>query len=181
MDSVDGRIVLVRHAQPVLRADVPAPGWELSAEGRTAVALLAADPVFDGVRAVVSSPEPKALATAEPIAARLGLEVQDDAGLRETERPEPFPLLGADEHRALVGRYLAGEAMEGWEPLEDAGERMRRVVRRLLGEAGDVAVVSHGRALAALLGLAPEEWAAIGLPATAVADARTLRLVEPFG
>ena len=156
---------------------MPAPEWELTAEGRAAAARLAGDRVFDGLRAVVSSPEPKAVATAEPIAARLGVDLRIERDLRESERPEPMPILPVGEHRALVARYLRGEALEGWEPQAAVRDRMRAVVARL---GGDAAVVSHGRALALLLGLTPGEWAAIPLPAVAVADATTLRLCEPF-
>lgn len=172
-----GRLILVRHAQVDLRADVPAPQWELSAEGRAAALRLAEDPVFDGVRIVASSPGPKAVATAEPIAARLGLTVTVDRDLRESERPEPMPILPDDEHRALVAAYLRGEELDGWEPRVAVRKRMRAAVARL---GDDAAVVSHGRALALLLGLTSDQWAAIPLPAVAVADPETFRLCEPF-
>lgn len=158
------RLVLVRHSAVTLRADVPAPLWELSAEGRAAAARLAEDPVFDGVRVVASSPEPKAVATAEPIAARLGVTVTIDRDLRETERPD-IPILGAPEHEALVARYLDGEPLDGWESQAEVRARMSAAIERLRDVDGDVAVVSHGRALALHLALTPAEWAAIPLPA----------------
>lgn len=174
------RLVLVRHAQVDVRDDVPAVEWRLTRQGRDAAAALAGLPVFAGVRVVASSPEPKAHATALPVAARLGLPVHVDGALRESERPE-LPLLPRAEHEALVGRYLAGERLEGWEAVEAVRARMRGAVERsLAGHDGDAAVVSHGRALAILLGLSPAEWAAIPLPAVAVADAGDLRLVQPF-
>ena len=154
----------MRHAQPAIRADVPAPRWELSAEGRAAAARLAEDPAFDGVRVVASSPEPKAVATAEPIAARLRVTVTIDDDLRETERPD-IPILSVADHEALVARYLEGESLDGWEPHAEVRARMTAAIERLRDVDGDVAVVSHGRALALHLGLSPEEWAAIPLPA----------------
>jgi hypothetical protein len=42
---------------------------------------------------------------------------------------------------------------------------MTAAIGRLRDADGDVAVVSHGRALAIHLGLTPAEWAAIPLPA----------------
>lgn len=174
------RLVLVRHAQVDVRADVPATEWRLTREGRDAAAALARSPAFAGVRVVASSPEPKAHATALPIAARLGLPVRVDAALRESERPE-LAILPREQHESLVARYLGGEELAGWEPLDAVRARMRGAVdRALAGHEGDAAVVSHGRALAILLGLSPGEWAAIPLPAVAVADAGALRLLEPF-
>lgn len=174
------RLVLVRHAQVDVRADVPATEWRLTREGLEAAAALARSPLFAGVRVLASSPEPKAHGTALPIAARLGFPVRVERDLRESERPE-LPILPREEHESLVARYLGGEELAGWEPLDAVRARLRGVAARLLaGHDGDVALVSHGRALAILLGLSPREWAAIPLPAVAVADARTLRLAEPF-
>lgn len=158
-----GRLILVRHAQVDLRADVPAPLWELSVEGRAAATRLAEDPVFDDVRVVASSPEPKAAATAEPIAARLGVELTIDRDLRETERPD-IPILAAADHEALVARYLEGEELDGWECQADVRARFGAAIDRLRSTDRDVVVVSHGRALALYLGFSPAQWAAMRLP-----------------
>ena len=128
-----------------------------------AAARLAGDPVFDRVGLVASSPEPKAVATAEPIAARLGLTVLVDHDLRESERPD-LPILARPEHEALVARYLEGEELEGWEPQESVRARFAAALGRIRSADRDVAAVSHGRALALYLGLTPAQWAAMRLP-----------------
>jgi len=56
---------------------------------------------------VLSSPEPKAMGTAEPLAVRSGVEIEVDARLREVEREPNLPDYAA--HRDAVRRYLEGE------------------------------------------------------------------------
>ena len=147
---------LVRHATVQLRLGEPARTWPLTEEGRAAAALLAAR--LPRVERVLSSPEPKALGTAEPIAHLHSLQVEVDDRLREVERERNLPT--RDAHRAAVRRYLAGEGVNGWEPRELALARVRAAVAGL----EDAAVVSHGMLLSLLLGYSFDEWSRIGLP-----------------
>src|SRR5438045_246170 len=103
---------LVRHATVELRLDEPASTWPLTDDGRAAAETLARR--LPSVARVLSNPEPKAVATAEPIARVQGLQVEIDGRLREVEREANAA--GRDAHRAAVRRYLAGEPVEGWEP-----------------------------------------------------------------
>ncbi|HET8621150.1 MAG TPA: histidine phosphatase family protein [Acidimicrobiales bacterium] len=80
-------LLLVRHARPlrVENGDVPADP-PLSSLGHRQVAALAtwlADPAADPVDAVYTSPLRRAVETAAPLAAALGLEPRADAALTE--------------------------------------------------------------------------------------------------
>jgi len=171
------RLVLVRHAAVELRHDSPAAEWDLNEAGRRAAELLAREPVFRGVEAVASSPEGKALDTAGPIAAALGVPVVVDEGLGEVLRAGQR-VVGRDAYVELVRSYFAGEQVPGWEPVGTAADRFTASVERVLGEiAGDVCLVTHGLVaslyLARLRGLpAPDlaEWEAMPLPAVCVVD-----------
>src|SRR3989344_5017765 len=70
-------LILVRHGRPVINPDIPPPQWGLCPEGRDAVAALAEKLVAFAPKAAISSPEPKALQTAEIIGQRLSLAVED--------------------------------------------------------------------------------------------------------
>ena len=60
-----------------------------------------------------------------------------------------------------------------------AGARACHAVR-LAEMPGDVAVVSHGLALSLFLGLDPEAWRQIPLPALAIVEPETRRGLEPW-
>jgi len=148
---------LVRHATVELRLDRPASTWELTPEGRTDAEDLALR--LPPLSRVLSSPEPKAVATAEPIARAAGVKVELDERLREVRREAYLP--DYDAHRDAARRYLGGEAVEGWEPREDVVARMRAAVAGI----DNAVVVSHGMALSLVLGYSFEQWNRIALPA----------------
>jgi probable phosphoglycerate mutase len=146
----------VRHAPVELQLDRPASTWELSEEGRADAEALAHQ--LAPVARVLSSPEPKAVATAEPIARLSRVAVETDARLREVERADNAPTY--DAHRDAVRRYLAGEPVDGWEPRDDALARFRAAVDDVDGAV----VVTHGTVLSLFLGYGFDEWNRIALP-----------------
>ena len=175
-----GPVYFVRHVAVALVDGVPAHAWRPTEAGLQAARRLAAAPVWQGVPLVATSTEPKARATAEPIAAVAGVPLRAEQDLREVGR-EPAPVIGAAEHGNRVRRYLEGEPIEGWEPREHACRRFERCLDGLVAETdGPLAIVSHATVLALYLGLTHDEWAAIPLPAVAVADPHTRRLLGPF-
>ena len=179
--------MLVRHAQVRLEPEVPPRDWELTDEGRAAAERLARLEVFDRAEVVVTSPEPKARATAEPIAAAAGVELRVEPDLREAERDAA----AVDDRAAFVARvdaWLRGGEVTGWEERDVASARIVDCISRILDEvSGDVVVVSHGTALSLYLAwlrtherVDLDEWEAIPLPAVAVVDPATRRIVESW-
>lgn len=147
---------LVRHAAVEVDTAVPPHEWRLTTEGRAAAGELAAR--LPSVARVVSSDEPKAVATAEPIARAKGIELALDQRLREVRRDRALP--DYETHRAAVRSYLAGEPVDGWELREPALARIRAAVEGL----DDAAVVTHATVLALLLGWSFERWEELRLP-----------------
>jgi broad specificity phosphatase PhoE len=143
-------ITYVRHAMPAVEAGVDPAAWHLDAVTRDQVQAWADRlEVGDGIGALVSSSEPKALETAEAIAERWSAGVATDDGLREAARP----WVGTG-YRAVAHRYLRGERPEGWEPHDEVARRMAAAIGRAheVATGGPVVVVSHGLALSIHLG-----------------------------
>jgi broad specificity phosphatase PhoE len=146
----------VRHAAVDLDLARPAATWQLTDEGRADAEEIAER--LSPVRRVLSSPEPKAVGTAEPIAARSGVEVELDPRLREVRREANLPDYAA--HRESVRRYLEGEAIDGWEPAAEARARFADALDGL----DDTVVVTHATVLSLFLGYSFERWNRIALP-----------------
>ena len=118
-----GRIVLVKHAQPLLDATKPAREWDLAVEGEGQSKRLGAALREFVPCQLVSSPEPKALRTCEIVAGELGVSMTVVDGLREIDRPV-LPIMSASEHervnariftefdRRVMGRESAREARD---------------------------------------------------------------------
>jgi broad specificity phosphatase PhoE len=156
--------VYVRHAMALRDTDRPPREWELGPAGRAAARVLAAQlPRSVAPAVVVSSTEPKALATAAPIAERFGVEVVPDERLVEAHRP----WVGSpDDYRAMAHRYLAGFATPGWEDAGAVVDRMAAGVRaaRASVSGRPVAVVGHGLSLCLhLASVLPEGFDPSGL------------------
>jgi broad specificity phosphatase PhoE len=139
-------ITYVRHAMAVPAEGVHPTSWHLDAAGRSDAARMAERlQVAPEIGCLVSSTEPKALQTAEEIAARWGTEAVADDRLREAVRPWIGP-----GYRAVAHRYLRGELPEGWEPHTEVEARVAASVAAAVEVAAGrpVVVVSHGLALA---------------------------------
>ncbi len=179
--------MLVRHAQVRLDPELPPRLWQLTAEGQAAAEALARLDLFVTVGAVITSPEPKARATAEPLARVAGIELHVEPDLREAERCAA-PVDDRDVFVARVGAWLNGSSIPGWEERDAAAARIVACVERLLAASrGDLAIVSHGTVLtlylASLRGQAPVDlavWEAIPSPAVAVVDPAGRRILQPW-
>jgi len=180
----DVRLHLIRHAEVTPRPERPGPSWHLSSAGREAAEHLGAAERWASCAAVFSSPEPKAVATAQRIAAPHELPLRIDRDLREVDgRP------WSDDYRADVQRYLAGEALAGWEARDEALARMRQAVARIADAGEEAAIASHGLVLTlylADLGALDADatfalWSSIRFPDVALVDIAAGRVLEAFG
>ena len=178
------RLYLVRHAAVTVRADRPSAHWRLSPEGRAAIELLAEEPYWQSLAIVYTSPEPKAVATAQRIAAPHGLAIRIERDLREVERP-----WAGEGYAELAQRYLAGDGINGWEPNDEALARVRACVDGIVARGEDAAAVSHGLALTLYLsdlldldaGGSYALWRSMHFPDVAIVDPQARRVEKAFG
>ncbi len=172
------QVVLWRHGRTAWNlinrfqgnSDVPLDDIGLAQAAAAAPALVRMGPDL-----IVSSDLSRAAATAQVLADRVGLPVRTDADLRETDggswqgrtRDE---IIAADA--ALFRAWVAGEDVRppGGEARSEVVARVVASVERHLRdlpEAGTLVVVSHGGsirgAIGGLLGLAQEQWTALGV------------------
>lgn len=182
------RLYLVRHAGVTQRPELPGALWHLSPEGRRQAEELGKEPYWAGVRGLHTSSEPKAVGTAQRIASASDLPIRVEPELREVEGR---PFVEREVYLDQARRYLAGEAVEGWEPRDEALARVRGCIDGIVGRHPglEVGIVSHGLALTLylsdLLGLdgaaAYELWAGIRMPDVAVVDPEARKLERAFG
>ena len=158
----------------MLEAGHPPSDWRLSVAGADESRRLGTAAAWRGLRHVVTSPEPKARATAEPISLAAGVEPLVAPDLREVERGESS-IDGPEAYISAVVDYFDTGHRPGWEPLAHAADRVTRCLGALLrGTEGDVCAVSHGLLLSLYLASRegrrpdPAAWSVIPLPGVAV-------------
>jgi len=151
---------LVRHASHGLLGRVLAgrmPEVGLDESGRAQAAALAQHFKAQTVAAIVSSPVQRAIETATPIAAALGLSVQVDAGLEEIDfgrwTGAAFADLAGDPGWDGWNAARALASTPGGETMLEAQARVIAALGALRGRYGDAAVliVSHADIIKAVL------------------------------
>ena len=139
-------LYLVRHAHSQQTA-LPVETWPLSDLGRQQAQRLADLPFWQDVQVICTSVEPKALQTAQIVAARRDLPVEPVFDLRELL--SPGDLVG--DYKSAVRQAFNNPtaSVNGWEPAGEAQTRIVTAIERvlLLHEDKTLAVVSHGLAL----------------------------------
>ncbi|MGE5654297.1 MAG: histidine phosphatase family protein [Bacillota bacterium] len=179
-------LYIVRHSIPATDPSVAAERWPLSDAGIRAAQQLGELSCWQDVEIIYSSPEPKALQTAEEIARQWGTRVIIEGGLRELQM-KPVWLESADFIKK-VGDYLEGADDPDFEPYDQAQRRIVDCVQRLTQSHPDrsIAVVSHARILVAFLShlfgrrLGRQEWRSIKMPDLAVVDLAGSCVVSGF-
>lgn len=176
------RLLLVKHASPLIAPDVVSHRWVLSSEGRGQCDWLASELRGAGVSRLYTSVEPKALETAALVAVSLGLDVRPRPGLQENDRTG-FGFWPQDELRLRIRRYFDEPAnlVVGTETAQAAQQRFDSAIRAMLHEAPDeiIAVVTHGTVLTSFVAkhnaIEPFDlWSALVTPSYVVLDAATL-------
>ena len=153
MSSSEGRLlVLVKHAQPVLDGEAPPREWRLSAEGEAQSAQLAERLKAFLPLALVSSPEPKATATAAIVSAALGVPHEVRNGLEEFDRPA-MPILPPEEHDRVNAALFAQRSVPvlGRESADAALARFEAAIDGALAatdQRSNLVVIAHGTVIA---------------------------------
>jgi broad specificity phosphatase PhoE len=149
------RIVLVKHALPILDSDVPPRDWRLGAEGEAQAVALAARLRSFAPFQLRSSREPKALRTAEIVGRELALSSAAAAGLEEFDRPV-LPLLPTAEHAALNAPIFSDPTRRvlGRESGAEALQRFRSALGALIASEPSpepLVIISHGTVISLLV------------------------------
>ncbi len=167
---------LVRHGRPLVDRDRRAANWDLDPAGFDEVWSLRESGRLPGTAAWFSSPEPKAVRTAQLLTdSEVG--IVDD--LREHVRNSSDWI---SDFESVVRRAFAQPrvpAYDGWEPLAACRARVTKAVRGILTTHPDmdVVLVGHGTAwtalVAGLTGAPPDltRWAQLRMPDLIVLDA----------
>ncbi|MFO7544947.1 MAG: histidine phosphatase family protein [Trueperaceae bacterium] len=181
-------LVLVRHGRTEPQVGVPAAAWTLAPSALDDVRRLAellAREAGPPVDAVVTSSEPKAVATGRALAKEWRVPATIGHDLEEHHRGAT-PVLAPEEWRQTIRRFFAQPdvLVFGSETGNEAVARFERGVRAALAERPGkrLALVTHGTVLAAALARANDLdafalWSTLAMPEALLVRAGDLRLV----
>jgi broad specificity phosphatase PhoE len=165
-----------------LRADQ----WRLSPKGKELCEPLAKKLSVYAPVVIFSSPEAKAIETAECIAAQFDDPIVIRSGLEEHHRRK-VGFLSEDKFRQLVADFFAhpGELRFGEETAEQAHNRFAQAIDEILSAAksNNIIVVSHGSVISLFVGrrngLDPHVlWRQLELPSFVILTVPAFRLIS---
>lgn len=166
------KLILVKHALPVIDPEKPAHQWKLSPEGKKRCIPLAMQVSAYCPLRIFSSREPKAIQTARILAGRLGqsFNVVDD--LHEHERPNPGLLSPQDFEEKVMSLFTNPENIAfGKESAAQARARFYKAVTNLISQhpGKTILVVSHGTVISLFIQMVCQVepfplWKSLGLP-----------------
>lgn len=172
-------VILVRHSISQPQPGVSAHEWTLTPEGQARCAALAVQLRPFHITRIATSDEPKAVATAQLLAAHLEVATPPiiEPDFRETRR-ETAPYFDSEgEFHAAIHAAMnrPDQVVFGEEAFNDARRRLTAALSRLVNtyHSETLAVVTHGTIMSLLLGQVSEKdtfeiWRGLSMPAFAV-------------
>lgn len=178
---------LVRHGRPAVSADQPSTGWPLHPAARADVAALRAAAPWPDNAVWISSPEPKALQTAELLTdAPVAVDVRLHEAVRHTWIDD-----AAEFRRAVLDSFAEPDraAVDGWEPLSRTRDRLVGAVAGLAPDhpSHDLVLVGHGTAFTLLVAAILDRpcdvaaWGTMTMPDHWQYDLTARRVIRPWG
>lgn len=172
-------LILIRHSESRPDPDTPARRWQLTEAGRARCLHLADHLRGHALTRLASSDEPKAIRTAELLAAALSITapliIEPDFG--ETRRESaPFYADKADFRAAIhAAMRQPDQCIYGEESFTAARLRLTAALQRLASHHPHetLGIVTHGTIMSLLIAhsadrSAPEIWESLGMPAYAI-------------
>ena len=181
------KVILIKHASPLVIPGTPPEKWKLSDKGRESCGPLAEALRPHAPKIIVASEEPKARETAEILGQKLGVAVETAAGLHEHDRSN-VPHMRSGEfisHMEVFFRKPT-ERVLGRESAVAALDRFESAVNAVIAAHpgdGNIAIVSHGTVIALLAAehsdrYGFELWREMGLPSLVVMELPGMEVTE---
>lgn len=147
------QIVFLRHFETKIEEDRPVSEWGLSEEGKEELQNLLETNILGGLDRVYSSPEHKALKTAQEISQQASIPLVQIEELREVDRSGEGFIEDQEEYVQMVETYLRNPTVPfKWENRNEVEDRIRKFLDTVdTSDERVMAAVTHGMFLSTLL------------------------------
>ncbi|HET7579240.1 MAG TPA: histidine phosphatase family protein [Bacillales bacterium] len=139
-------LVLIKHAMPDIRDDVPSQQWLLSEKGKKSSMELARHLKKYKTRRIYTSDEPKAAETGKIVANQLDLPHQSIKDVHENDR-SGLKYLPREDYEKLFKKFFTNPSHRiiGKETAKEAATRFDAAVKEIVKKAEeDIILVTHG-------------------------------------
>lgn len=140
-------IYFLRHGKTKVDANTPISQWLMHPTGAEQAQQLAETDVFKDIEIIITSTEQKAVDTAQPIAQKLGLEIQQVPELSELDR-DKGGFMPAEEYEEMAQQALTNLHVPAgnWESAQHALDRFSAAVQKIDSTYTNkkILIVGHG-------------------------------------
>ncbi|TCT22377.1 broad specificity phosphatase PhoE [Melghiribacillus thermohalophilus] len=144
-----GKLLLIKHSNPILDSEKPSNQWVLSEEGKQRALLLANQLENYQFSQIFSSVEPKARETADIVANNLGKKVLEKENLHEHRRESNRIIYPRDEFENIMKKFFhyPDQLIFGEETARQAKGRFEKAVLEITNNIQhdeDLVIITHG-------------------------------------
>jgi 2,3-bisphosphoglycerate-dependent phosphoglycerate mutase len=179
-------LILVKHSLPKIEPQINAHDWRLSTEGRARCIPLAEKLASYNPNLIVSSPEPKALETAQIVAEHLNLPLETEVDLHEHAR-RTVQFSSQDGFQSAIACFFQQpeELVFGEETAEQAYRRFAGAIEQVRYQHPHLnpLIVTHGTVISLFVARKCEIepfsiWQQLGLPAYIILSLPEMKLLS---
>jgi broad specificity phosphatase PhoE len=180
------KLILVKHAKPLVDETKPSRQWKLSDQGRMSCQALSRAIKAHSPKIILTSDEPKAMETGALVGKDLGIPSRQAPDLHEHDRNN-VPMMDSREFISTMALFFKErrQLVLGLETAEEALARFENAVEEVMRSEsdGNIAIVTHGTVLA-LFGEAHQGgdgfslWRRLGLPSLMVFSFPELQVLD---
>ena len=180
------KLLLIKHAKPLVDPAIPSHEWGLSDEGRAQCATLADRLRPHAPALIFSSDEPKAIQTAELLSTHLNIPRRPAPGFHEHDRSN-VPQMRTGEFISAMAHFFRHPTQKvlGLESAHRCATRFNNAVHTLKDQHPTeiLGVVTHGTVLALHLADLTDQdpfqlWRRMQLPSYAVIDCNGVEIID---
>ena len=144
------KLYFLRHFKPKVDKNKPVSEWKLDEEGLKEMNKLLINNRFENINKIFTSPEFKAKLTAEKINKRYNISIIECKEIAEVDRSKAGFIEG--DYTKLVELYLTESDFKYiWENINNVKDRIKKFLRKIKKEEGNILIISHGMLLSILL------------------------------
>ncbi|SER75736.1 Broad specificity phosphatase PhoE [Gracilibacillus ureilyticus] len=152
------RLILIKHSVPTIQADIPSNKWVLNNEGKDRAKVLAEKLSIYHFSKVYTSPEPKAVETAEIVAAFHKKPLEKLTNTHEHLRLTNRKIYPEAEWMDLMKHFFEEKdtLLFGEETASEARARFDQAVRKLIKQHSyeeDILLVAHGTVISLFISM----------------------------
>lgn len=142
------KLIIIRHFKPKIDKNIPVTDWTLDEKTIKEMKETIKNINFNKITKIYTSPQKKAIITAEYISEKYNIPLVIEENIRETDRNNDYI---EGDFKETIKKYFLEDNIPKWEKQDDVKKRINVFLEKIKSEKGSIIIISHGRFLSIML------------------------------